>query len=933
MPARRSTEPIGLPVVTLSRQVLWPGGEIATGDLQDTSPHNKHAVREAMDANGEVLVAVKLAGNVSAPFVHDLYPVAVTARVERGEGGPLLRGLARARLLDAVRTHPALRVTHTPLPDLDLVAGAALWGELRDIITYLEVAHKQVPPVLLRALRQRVSQRATADVVRDTLDGILRLPHLPLRFDDRMRLLCEASLKSRIEIASQLLRRSFDEMMAPPREPPRVHFSRARAVPTRDEAPPAPTPARPRATTPADRPVEELPVPVRIAIEKTKQAGAHDAAAHVAFLRAVPWAWHVPSDVDMPGLARRLDEHIGIGAARQPILENLALCKSASSARLPLCLVGPPGVGKGLLAAAIAASLGRPFLRVSLDAIDETALRGRARTGQHARGDARPAHAALAGASAGRLVHALVTAKCANPVILLDDIDEVADDDAASALAAAIDPDRNRAFRDHYAGVDIDLSRVHFIATATGAFGIPSVLRPRFEVVRMRELQPDEKVRVLGERLLPNALRMAGLGADTVRLTEAAQRTIVERWSRDPGVRDLALVVEKLARGAAVEISLGAAAVVIDEPELAARLGIDGMGVHAGDGTSADDTIDEAALAPTLKHGRSAAYEVLGDVVVGERIGVGGMAEVFVGMRQRDGARVAIKRMRADVVDEPGFRDMFLDEARLAARLDHANVVKIFEFGEHEGVPYLVMELCRGVSLSKIRTHARTLEPELVQWIGVHALDGLHYAHELEDAHGNALGVVHRDVSPQNLMVDEQGHVRVLDFGIARAAGRSTRTMTGVVKGKVAYMAPEQLDGTEDRRADLFAMGVVLCELLCGERHAQGDDIVIMKQLLRRDFAPPAALADAPDALREVVLRALHPEPHARWPSGLAMRDALAAALPMRAAARDRLGELVRVIGEPAAVTGARTVPTDVAGDDAIADAIANATHRARKSP
>lgn len=201
----------------------------------------------------------------------------------------------------------------------------------------------------------------------------------------------------------------------------------------------------------------------------------------------------------------------------------------------------------------------------------------------------------------------------------------------------------------------------------------------------------------------------------------------------------------------------------------------------------------------------------------------GGMAEVSLVMR-REGSfsrLYAMKRLHAHLQGDEQVRAMFVDEARYAGLIRHAHVVSVLDVGEDASGPFLVMDYVDGVSLSEL-LKARGGSPiplQLCLRIVAQIAEGLHAAHELKDASGNPLHLVHRDVSPQNVLVGYDGVVRVMDFGIAKALGQSSRTATGVVKGKFGYMAPEQLRFEEaDKQSDLFAIGVVLYELLSGKR-------------------------------------------------------------------------------------------------------------------
>jgi eukaryotic-like serine/threonine-protein kinase len=217
--------------------------------------------------------------------------------------------------------------------------------------------------------------------------------------------------------------------------------------------------------------------------------------------------------------------------------------------------------------------------------------------------------------------------------------------------------------------------------------------------------------------------------------------------------------------------------------------------------------------------------ERVGRYRIGPELAQGGMAAVHLAFLDREGGAFAIKLVHRELADEPDFVEMFLDEARLASRLVHPNVCRVHQFGEADDTLYLAMELMRGVPLNGLARRMK-LEPALMRdagWrkvvarIAIDACLGLHAAHELRDEAGQAMCVVHRDVSPQNLFVGWCGRSKVLDFGIAKAEHRLHQTRAGTIKGKFAYMAPEQMRGAKlDRRVDVWAMGVVLWELLAG---------------------------------------------------------------------------------------------------------------------
>lgn len=263
---------------------------------------------------------------------------------------------------------------------------------------------------------------------------------------------------------------------------------------------------------------------------------------------------------------------------------------------------------------------------------------------------------------------------------------------------------------------------------------------------------------------------------------------------------------------------------------------------------------------------------VIGKYVVQRKLAEGGMAEIFLATAQ--GAEgfekpVVIKRIRSGLADDAAFVEMFIAEARLASRLSHPNLVHIFDFDRHEDSYYLAMEYIRGRSLVEAHKRARELStplpPVLVAQIGVEVARGLGYAHKLTD-HGKPLNLVHRDVTPHNVLLSYDGAVKLTDFGIAKAGGRATTA--GMLKGKFAYMAPEQARGEPvDARTDLFSLGITLWELLTGGRLFDGDtDVAVLRAVQERPVLPPAELnPDVDEELSEVIVKALQRAPANRY--------------------------------------------------------------------
>jgi serine/threonine protein kinase len=278
------------------------------------------------------------------------------------------------------------------------------------------------------------------------------------------------------------------------------------------------------------------------------------------------------------------------------------------------------------------------------------------------------------------------------------------------------------------------------------------------------------------------------------------------------------------------------------------------------------------------------AVRSLGRFQIIGRLATGGMAEVYLALSgELPGYRtlLVVKRILPHLASNRQFIGMFLDEARLAALLDHPNVVRIIEVG-HDGEEYfLAMELVQGKPLSAVLRKAtrerRPPSPALAAYVIAQAASGLGYAHALTDGDGRPLGVVHRDVSPQNILLSFEGAVKLIDFGVARAFGRVAHTSPGGLKGKIEYMSPEQASAEEvDHRADVFALGVVLWEVLTGRRlYRRETELATMRAILDDPIPRPSEVADVPPELDAVVMRALRKRRDARFASAHEMALAL----------------------------------------------------------
>lgn len=249
------------------------------------------------------------------------------------------------------------------------------------------------------------------------------------------------------------------------------------------------------------------------------------------------------------------------------------------------------------------------------------------------------------------------------------------------------------------------------------------------------------------------------------------------------------------------------------------------------------------------------------------RLGSGGMADVYLCRQSGMGGfdrQVVVKQIRHDLRDREDVIYMFLDEARIIAQVNHPNVVQIYDMDEQDGLPYLVMEWVRGLSLQNLM---RRMEPrgqqfpvDLVAAIGAQVCAGLQAAHEMRDTGGAPLNVVHRDISPSNLLLSVDGVVKIIDFGVARAKGRLSVTSAGRIKGRAGYIAPEALsDQTIDRRADLFALGVVLYEMCSGKPLYDRDTEAAALAAVLMNKVPSVSTVrpDVPPGMAQILSRAL----------------------------------------------------------------------------
>jgi len=313
--------------------------------------------------------------------------------------------------------------------------------------------------------------------------------------------------------------------------------------------------------------------------------------------------------------------------------------------------------------------------------------------------------------------------------------------------------------------------------------------------------------------------------------------------------------------------------------------------------SSVSGDIDLAALAeeaiatePGRERRGSANWrdDVFGPYQLLDRIAVGGMAEVF--KAKRTGAAgfektLAVKRILPHLSDNEEFVNMFVDEAKMVAGLSHPNIVQIFDLGQIEKSFFIAMEYVHGRDLRTILKRAKEKELRLPLDLALRIASGLsaalEFAHRKKDERGRAMELVHRDVSPQNILISFEGDVKLTDFGIAKAATKASNTDRGALRGKLLYMSPEQAWGKSlDHRSDLFSLGLVLYEMITDEKPFllghDGSEMTILEKVRRCEIAPPRSLnPKIPESLDRVVMKALHKDPEERFQDAVEMNRAL----------------------------------------------------------
>ncbi|MFB6265415.1 MAG: serine/threonine protein kinase, partial [Bradymonadaceae bacterium] len=268
-----------------------------------------------------------------------------------------------------------------------------------------------------------------------------------------------------------------------------------------------------------------------------------------------------------------------------------------------------------------------------------------------------------------------------------------------------------------------------------------------------------------------------------------------------------------------------------------------------------------------------------------ERISVGGMAEIYkakaFGVEGFERV-LAVKKILSNIAEDESFIEMFVDEAKIAGQLNHPNIAQIYDLGKVDDAYYIALEYISGKDLKTIFERSRRVGESVdipqICYVCKKVCEGLDHAHEKTNSQGEPLNIVHRDVSPQNILISYEGEVKIIDFGIAKAQGKTSQTQVGVLKGKFSYMSPEQVRGLQvDHRSDLFSLGIVLYEMLTLERLFLGEsDFDTLEKIRKVEMSPPSLYnPNIPDQLEDIVLKALAKDPDDRFQSAAEMAQAL----------------------------------------------------------
>lgn len=556
------------------------------------------AVEQAVRAERPLGVVLQRDPAEDAPEASGLHAAGCVATVLRYVTGPengahlVCRGTGRFRLSQMLRGYPFTAARVAPLDPGSRPVSRTAAEDLRALASELFTLLPHVPQTLTGALADVTDPGALSDLV-------AALSDLPA--EDKQRLLESLDPTARIESLTRHLRRRVEVLRITHDIDARARLSldrhhrdmmlREQLASIRQELGETGDGAEPHAASGLGRALADARLPPEIEARAFSELARHDRMAPdsaeattlrnwLEWLTALPWQLPDEPPVDLAEARRVLDaDHHGLNRIKARILEHLAVRKLAPQGKAPiLCFVGPPGVGKTSLGQSIARAMQRPFARLSLGGVsDEAEIRGHRRT--------------YVGAMPGAVIQQLRRAGARNCVLMLDEVDKLGPGGASAALLEVLDPAQNAGFRDAYLGVDFDLSRVVFLATANALDDIPAPLRDRMEVMPLRGYLEDEKLEIAQRHLLPLQSAATGLAPGQVVITPDALGALVRGYTREAGVRELERQIGALLRHAAVGIAAGTASSVRiarddlprilgaprHETEVALRMGVPGV--------------------------------------------------------------------------------------------------------------------------------------------------------------------------------------------------------------------------------------------------------------------------------------------------------------------------------------------------------------------
>ncbi|OYD08291.1 endopeptidase La [Paludifilum halophilum] len=546
-----------LPLLPLRGLLVYPNMVL---HLDVGRERSVKALEQAMVDDDTILLATQHEVQLEEPTPDDIYRMGTVARVRQmlklpnGTIRVLVEGLHRARLLEFQDedSYYKVRVSELLQDEVDDINVEALMRSVLDHFEQYLRLSKKVSPETLSAVADIDEPGRLADVIAS---------HLPLKIEDKQKILETVDIKERLETLLSILnderevleleRKISQRVKKQMEKTQKEYYLREQMKAIQREL--GEKEGRMGEVEELRSQLEKLEAPdeVKEKVEKelqrlekipTTSAEGGVIRTYVEWLLELPWYQETEDDLDLKKAEKVLDEdHYGLEKAKERVLEYLAVQKMVKQLKGPiLCLVGPPGVGKTSLGRSIARALNRNFVRVSLGGVrDEAEIRGHRRT--------------YVGAMPGRIIQGMKTAESANPVFLLDEIDKMAMDfrgDPASALLEVLDPEQNKSFSDHYIEVPYDLSKVMFITTANTAHNIPRPLLDRMEMLYISGYTEIEKERICKDHLIPKQLKEHGLTKEKLQINSDAVRKLIRRYTREAGVRNMERTVSTLCRKA-----------------------------------------------------------------------------------------------------------------------------------------------------------------------------------------------------------------------------------------------------------------------------------------------------------------------------------------------------------------------------------------------